>query len=91
MNTLIKNGTLVTAFETFQADILIEDEKIVRIGLNLEADSAQVVDATGKLIMPGGVDPHTHFDLPSLWRWPIIRRCCWQTNPRARWTRRRRR
>ena len=64
MNTLIKNGTLVTAFETFQADILIEDEKIVRIGLNLEADSAQVVNASGKLIMPGGVDPHTHFDLP---------------------------
>ncbi|NOT03378.1 MAG: dihydropyrimidinase [Anaerolineales bacterium] len=64
MNTLIKNGTLVTAFETFQADILIEDEKITRIGLNLEADSAQVVNATGKLIMPGGVDPHTHFDLP---------------------------
>ncbi|MBI5354576.1 MAG: dihydropyrimidinase [Chloroflexi bacterium] len=64
MSILIKNGTLITAFETFQADILIEDEKIARIGLNLEADSAQVVDAKGKLIMPGGVDPHTHFDLP---------------------------
>jgi dihydropyrimidinase len=64
MDTLIKNGTLVTAFESFQGDILIEDEKIARIGLNLEADSAQVVDASGKLIMPGGVDPHTHFDLP---------------------------
>ena len=64
MKILIKNGTLVTAFETFQADILIEDEKITRIGLNLEVDSAQVVDASGKLILPGGVDPHTHFDLP---------------------------
>jgi dihydropyrimidinase len=64
MTILIKNGTLVTAFETFQADILIEDEKIVRIGLNLEADSEQVVNASGKLVMPGGVDPHTHFDLP---------------------------
>ncbi len=64
MDTLIKNGTLVTAFESFQGDILIEDEKIARIGLNLEADSAHLVDATGKMIMPGGVDPHTHFDLP---------------------------
>ncbi len=64
MRTLIKNGTLITAAETFQADILIEDEKITRIGLNLEADSVQVVDATGKLILPGGIDPHVHLDLP---------------------------
>ncbi|HET7144095.1 MAG TPA: dihydropyrimidinase [Anaerolineales bacterium] len=64
MSTLIKNGTLITASETFQADILIEDEKIARIGLNLEPDSAQVIDAAGRLIMPGGVDPHVHLDLP---------------------------
>ena len=64
MTTLIKNGTLVTASDTYEADILIEGEKISRIGRNLDADSAQVIDATGKLIMPGGVDPHTHFDLP---------------------------
>jgi dihydropyrimidinase len=64
MKTLIKNGTLITASETFQADILIEDEKITRIGLDLEADSAEVIDASGRLVMPGGIDPHTHFDLP---------------------------
>src|SRR5512145_2637725 len=64
MNLLIKNGTLITASETFQADILIQGEKIARIGLKLEADSAQVIDASGKLIMPGGVDPHVHLDLP---------------------------
>ncbi len=64
MKTLIKNGKIITASETFQADILVEDEKISCIGLGLEADSAQVVDASGKLILPGGVDPHTHFDLP---------------------------
>jgi len=64
MSTLIKNGTLITVSETYQADILIEGEKISRIGLDLEADSAQVIDATGKFIFPGGVDPHTHFDLP---------------------------
>jgi len=64
MATLIKNGTLVTASETFQSDILIEGEAIARIGLNLEHPSAEVIDAAGKLILPGGVDPHTHFDLP---------------------------
>jgi dihydropyrimidinase len=64
MAMLIKNGTLITASETFQADILVEDETISRIGQDLEADSADVVDATEKLILPGGVDPHTHFDLP---------------------------
>jgi dihydropyrimidinase len=64
MVTIIKNGTLVTASDTFKADIMIEDETISRIGRNLEANSAQVIDAKGKLVMPGGVDPHTHFDLP---------------------------
>lgn len=64
MKTLIKNGTFITASDTFKADILIEDEKISRIGLDLEADSAQIVDASGKLIMPGGIDPHVHLDLP---------------------------
>jgi dihydropyrimidinase len=64
MTTLIKNGTLVTATETFQADILIEDEKIVRVSPGLQADSATLIDASGKLILPGGVDPHVHLDLP---------------------------
>ncbi len=64
MNTLlIKNGTLVTAAETFQADILIEGERIAAIGRDLEAPNAQVVDAADKLVLPGGIDPHTHFDL----------------------------
>jgi dihydropyrimidinase len=64
--TIIKNGTLITASETFQADILIEDEKIVSIGAStaISADNAEVIDAAGKFIMPGGIDPHTHFDLP---------------------------
>ncbi|MBI2759662.1 MAG: dihydropyrimidinase [Chloroflexi bacterium] len=64
MKLLIKNGTLITASDTFRSDILIEGQTISRIGLDLEADSAQVIDASGKLILPGGVDPHTHFDLP---------------------------
>jgi len=61
---LIKNGTLVTASESFDADILIEGEKIAQIGLNLTASSHAILDAAGKLVLPGGVDPHTHFDLP---------------------------
>jgi dihydropyrimidinase len=64
MNTLIKNGTLITASDTFKADILIEDETIAQIGLDLEPGSAKVVDATGRLILPGGIDPHVHLDLP---------------------------
>ena len=64
MKTLIKNGTLITASDTFTADLLVEDEKITRIGLDLEADTDHQVDATGKLVMPGGIDPHVHLDLP---------------------------
>ena len=64
MSILIKSGTIITASDTFQADILIDGEKISSIGNNLEAEGADVIDATAKLIMPGGVDPHTHFNLP---------------------------
>jgi dihydropyrimidinase len=72
MKTLIKNGTLVTAEKSFQADVLIQDETIARIvstELNagaptLEVDPDQLIDASGKLILPGGVDPHVHLDLP---------------------------
>jgi dihydropyrimidinase len=64
MATVIKNGTLITASETFEADILIEGEKISLIGKGLQPPDAEIIDATGKLILPGGIDPHTHFDLP---------------------------
>ena len=64
MATLIKNGTLITATETFEADILIENENISLIGKDLQHPNADVIEATGKLIMPGGIDPHVHLDLP---------------------------
>jgi len=64
MTTLIKNGTLITASETFEADILVEDEKISLIGQNLQHPNADLIDATSKLVMPGGIDPHVHLDLP---------------------------
>ncbi len=64
MSLLIKSGTIITASETYQADILVDGEKISSIGADLEPKGADIVDATGKLVMPGGVDPHTHFNLP---------------------------
>ena len=67
MRTLIKNGTLVTASDTFAADLLMEGEKISLIGTNLSKTVDQVdktIDATGKYVIPGGIDPHTHLDMP---------------------------
>ncbi len=64
MLLLIKSGTIITAADFIQADILVDGEKIISIGKDLEVTGAQVIDATGKLVLPGGVDPHTHFNLP---------------------------
>lgn len=64
MRTLIKNGTVVTASDTYRADIIIEDEKIVSIELESMAAYDQVYDAFGKLIFPGAIDVHTHLDMP---------------------------
>ncbi len=64
MKTLIKNGTLVTASDTTVADLLMVDGQIALLGRHLPADGAQVVDATGKYVLPGGIDVHTHLDLP---------------------------
>lgn len=65
MKKLIKNGTIVSPSETFVADLLIEGEKIVSIGTNLAAEDAEIIDASGKYVLPGAVDVHTHFDLQS--------------------------
>jgi dihydropyrimidinase len=64
MALLIKSGTLVTASETIQTDILVEGDKISALGPDLDAPEAEVVDASGKLVLPGGVDAHVHLDLP---------------------------
>jgi dihydropyrimidinase len=64
MAVLIKSGTLVTASETTQADILTEGERIAAVGVDLDAPGAEVVDASGMLVLPGGVDAHVHLDLP---------------------------
>jgi dihydropyrimidinase len=64
MKTLIKNGRIVTAVDDYRADILIEDEEISVIGKQLEMEADKVIDAEGKLVIPGGIDPHTHMELP---------------------------
>lgn len=61
---LLKSGTIITAAETFDADILIEGERIAAIGMGLDATGAQVVELDGKLLLPGGIDPHVHLALP---------------------------
>ncbi len=67
MRTLIKNGHIVTAVDSYVADLLIDGETIALIGKDLASLVGEVdktIDATGKLVIPGGIDPHTHMDLP---------------------------
>jgi len=64
MALLITNGRIITAAEDYFADILIEDEEIVAIGKNLHHPADQIIDASGKYIFPGGIDPHVHLDMP---------------------------
>ncbi|GAB7388728.1 dihydropyrimidinase [Bacillaceae bacterium] len=64
MRKIIKNGTVVTATDLYQADVLIENEKIVAIGRGLNEARAEVIDAAGHYVFPGGIDPHTHLDMP---------------------------
>jgi len=62
MTTVIKNGTVVTADLTYEADVLIENGVIAEIGKGLKGD--EVLDATGCYVMPGGIDPHVHLEMP---------------------------
>ncbi len=64
MSILIKNGRIITADADYMADIFIEGETISTIGKNLTVNADTVIDAEGKLIMPGGIDPHVHLDMP---------------------------
>ncbi len=62
MSTVIKGGTVVTASRSFAADVLIDGERIAAVGPNLPGD--KVIDAAGCHVMPGGIDPHTHLEMP---------------------------
>src|SRR3954465_3961408 len=67
MKTLIKGGHIVTAIDSYVADILIDDSTVALVGKDLSGivgSPDKTIDATGKLVIPGGIDPHTHMDLP---------------------------
>jgi dihydropyrimidinase len=64
MKTLIKNGRIVTAVDDYTADIFIDGETVTTIGRSLDIEADRVIDASGKLVIPGGIDPHTHMELP---------------------------
>jgi len=66
MSVLIKGGRVVTAADDYVADVYIEGERIALIGRSLDVDAEKVIDATGKYVLPGAVDPHTHLEMP--WR-----------------------
>ncbi|MBV8150991.1 MAG: dihydropyrimidinase, partial [Candidatus Eremiobacteraeota bacterium] len=64
MGTLVRGGTIATATDVYKADLLIEGESIAAIGQNLDPKGHESVDASGAYVMPGGIDPHTHLDMP---------------------------
>jgi len=64
MSTLIKNGRIITADKDYVADIYIENEKVALIGENLKNDADKVIDAKDNYVIPGGIDVHTHLDMP---------------------------
>jgi dihydropyrimidinase len=64
MSILIQGGRIVTAADDYFADIFIENDKITQIGINLSVKADEVIDAKGKFVIPGGIDPHTHLDMP---------------------------
>jgi dihydropyrimidinase len=64
MSTLIKNGRIITAEQDYSADIFIDKDKITLIGENLKNDADKIIDAKGKYVIPGGIDVHTHLDMP---------------------------
>ncbi len=64
MSILIKNGKVVTVEKEYIADIYIEKETISDIGLNINKNADKIINASGKLVIPGGIDAHTHLDMP---------------------------
>src|SRR5438132_9930524 len=64
MSLLIKNGHIVTASEDYSADVFIDGEIISAVGKNLLMKADETIDAKGKYIFPGGIDPHVHLDMP---------------------------
>src|SRR5437773_1034675 len=64
MSVLIRGGRIVTAADDYIADLFVEDETITLVGESLDVEADRVIDADGKYVLPGCVDPHTHLDMP---------------------------
>src|SRR6185312_9118925 len=64
MSVLIKGGRVVTAADDYVGDVYAEGERITLIGESLDVQADKVIDASGKYVLPGGIDPHTHLDMP---------------------------
>ncbi len=64
MSILITHGTIVTATDMYAGDVFVDGERIAAIGTSLPMTADRVIDATGKLVLPGGIDVHTHLDMP---------------------------
>ncbi|MCH7497488.1 MAG: dihydropyrimidinase [Candidatus Marinimicrobia bacterium] len=64
MSLHIKNGRIITAVDDYRADLYIDQEKVTLIGLDLDVTADRVLDATNRYVIPGGIDPHTHLDMP---------------------------
>ena len=64
MSVLIKGGRVVTAADDYVGDVYVEDERITLIGESLDLQADRVIDAAGKYVLPGLIDPHTHLDMP---------------------------
>src|SRR5580698_9453842 len=64
MGILIQGGTVVSSERSYKADVLIEGESILEVGEWLDPGGHEVIDADGLLVMPGGIDVHTHLDMP---------------------------
>ena len=64
MSVLIKSGRVITSVDDYLADIFIENETVTLVGKDLEMEADEVIDASGKYLFPGGLDPHTHLDMP---------------------------
>src|ERR1051325_11066962 len=64
MSVLIKGGRVITAADDYIGDVYVEGERVSLIGESLDVEADKVIDATGKYVLPGMVDPHTHLDMP---------------------------
>lgn len=64
MSLLIENGRIITAVDDYHADLFVENDTVSVIGKDLAMEADRVIDAAGKYVFPGGMDPHTHLDMP---------------------------